>query len=153
MKQKETFFCNSLAFSVIQRMLAIIFASSAFSKPNLYVWKFLIHILLKHARLICSWDFSGKNTGVGCHFLLQGIFLTQGLTCISYVSYIEDKFFTQQAIREAPNILLKTSINDQEKKQTIEWDIWIQVLVLLWDPENKCLSISKSRSRHQQRDK
>ena len=27
----------------------------------------------------CPWDFSGKNTGVGCHFLLQGIFLTQGL--------------------------------------------------------------------------
>ena len=24
------------------------------------------------------WDFPGKNTGVGCHFLLQGIFLTQG---------------------------------------------------------------------------
>ena len=26
-----------------------------------------------------SMEFSGKNTGVGCHFLLQGIFLTQGL--------------------------------------------------------------------------
>ena len=25
-----------------------------------------------------SWDSPGKNTGVGCHFLLQGIFLTQG---------------------------------------------------------------------------
>ena len=25
------------------------------------------------------WDFPGKSTGVGCHFLLQGIFLTQGL--------------------------------------------------------------------------
>ena len=25
------------------------------------------------------WDFSGKNTGVGCHVLLQEIFLTQGL--------------------------------------------------------------------------
>ena len=24
-------------------------------------------------------DFPGKNIGVGCHFLLQGIFLTQGL--------------------------------------------------------------------------
>ena len=24
------------------------------------------------------WDFPGKNTGMGCHFLLQGIFLTQG---------------------------------------------------------------------------
>ena len=24
------------------------------------------------------WDFPGKNTGVGCHFLLQVMFLTQG---------------------------------------------------------------------------
>ena len=30
-------------------------------------------------RLLCPLDFSGKNTGVGCHFLLQGIFMTQGL--------------------------------------------------------------------------
>ena len=29
-------------------------------------------------RLLHSWDFPGKNTGVGCHFLLQGIFPTQG---------------------------------------------------------------------------
>ena len=28
-------------------------------------------------RLLCRWDFPGKNTLVGCHFLLQGIFLTQ----------------------------------------------------------------------------
>ena len=26
----------------------------------------------------CPWGFPGKNTGVGCHFLLQGIFPTQG---------------------------------------------------------------------------
>ena len=30
-------------------------------------------------RLLRSWDFPDKGTGVGCHFLLQGIFLTQGL--------------------------------------------------------------------------
>ena len=30
------------------------------------------------ARLLCPWDFPGKKTGVGCHFLLQGVFLTQG---------------------------------------------------------------------------
>ena len=29
--------------------------------------------------LLHSWDFPGENTGVGCHFLLQRIFLTQGL--------------------------------------------------------------------------
>ena len=33
---------------------------------------------LQPARLLCPWDSPGKNTGVGCHFLLQGIFLTQG---------------------------------------------------------------------------
>ena len=30
------------------------------------------------SRLLCPWDSPGKNTGVGCHALLQGIFLTQG---------------------------------------------------------------------------
>ena len=29
-------------------------------------------------RLLCLWDSPGKNTGVGCHALLQGIFPTQG---------------------------------------------------------------------------
>ena len=29
-------------------------------------------------RLLCPGDFPGKNTGVGCHSLLQGIFSTQG---------------------------------------------------------------------------
>ena len=33
---------------------------------------------LQPTRLLCPWDFPGKNTGVGCHFLLQGIFPTQG---------------------------------------------------------------------------
>ena len=37
------------------------------------------HMELLPIRLLCPWDFSGKNTGVGCHFLLQGDFLTQGL--------------------------------------------------------------------------
>ena len=27
-------------------------------------------------RLLCPWDSPGKSTGVGCHFLLQGIFPT-----------------------------------------------------------------------------
>ena len=30
-------------------------------------------------RRLCPWDSSGKNIEVGCHALLQGIFLTQGL--------------------------------------------------------------------------
>ena len=34
---------------------------------------------LQPARLLHPWDSAGKNTGVGCHALLQGIFLTQRL--------------------------------------------------------------------------
>ena len=30
-------------------------------------------------RILHSWDFPGKSTGAGCHFLLQGILPTQGL--------------------------------------------------------------------------
>ena len=33
---------------------------------------------LQPARLLRPWDFPGKSTGVCCHFLLQGIFTTQG---------------------------------------------------------------------------
>ena len=29
-------------------------------------------------QLLCPWGFPGKNTGVGCHFLLQGVFQIQG---------------------------------------------------------------------------
>ena len=33
---------------------------------------------LQPTRLLCAWDSPGKNTGVGCHALLQGIFPIQG---------------------------------------------------------------------------
>ena len=33
---------------------------------------------LEPISLLCPWDSVGKNTGVGCRALLQGIFLTQG---------------------------------------------------------------------------
>ena len=40
---------------------------------------FLLAHGLYPARLLCPWHFSGKNTGVGCQLLLQGIFPTQEL--------------------------------------------------------------------------
>ena len=35
--------------------------------------------VLQPSMLLCPWDSPGKNIGVGCHALLQGIFPTQGL--------------------------------------------------------------------------
>ena len=34
------------------------------------------------ARLLCPWNSPGKNTGVSCYALLQGIFPTQGLNLL-----------------------------------------------------------------------
>ena len=50
---------------------------------------------LYHTRLLSQWNFPGKSTGVGCHFLLQGIFPTQGS------NHIAGRCFTVWATREA----------------------------------------------------
>ena len=47
----------------------------------------LSHVrLCNTARLLCPWDFPGKNTGAGCHFLLEWIFPSlRDQTCISCI--------------------------------------------------------------------
>ena len=82
----------------------LISSSSAFSKTSLNIWKFTVHILLKpyccccclvalvvfnsvrpqrwqRSRLPRPWDSPGKNTGVGCHFLLQCV-KVKSLSCV-----------------------------------------------------------------------
>ena len=39
---------------------------------------FSCSVVSNSLRLLHPWDFPGKNTGVACHFLLQGTFPTQG---------------------------------------------------------------------------
>ena len=64
-QQQVQFPCGYLSFSSVQ------FSRSVVSDS-------LRPCGLQPTRLLCPWDSSGKNTGVGCHFLLQGIFRTQG---------------------------------------------------------------------------
>ena len=57
---------------------------------------------LQPTRLLCPLDFSGENTAVSCHFLLQGIFLMWGWTCVSCT----DRWLLYHwATREALSIL------------------------------------------------
>ena len=51
----------------------------------------------------CPWDFPGKNTGVDCHALLQGIFPTRGSNphLPASPALQADSFFTHWAIWEA----------------------------------------------------
>ena len=46
-------------------------------------------------------DSPGKNNGVGCHALLQGIFLTQGLNPCLYSPSLAGRFFTTSTTWEA----------------------------------------------------
>ena len=41
-------------------------------------FRFFVTLGLQPTKLLCPWDFPIKNIGVGCHALLQGLFLTQG---------------------------------------------------------------------------
>ena len=64
------YLCDGNRFS-ISRTMCVCSLGSVMSAPlrphGLYI-----------ARLLCPWDFPAKNTAVGCHFLLQGIFPAQG---------------------------------------------------------------------------
>ena len=45
---------------------------------------------LSPTRLLCPLNFSGKNTGVACHFLLQGILLAQELnSCLLCLLHLQ----------------------------------------------------------------
>ena len=86
---------------------------------------------LQPARLLCPWDSLGKNTGVDCHALLQGIFPTQGLNpgllhcrwilyCLSHkeahIIHITCKIYGKQN--------LKCKIKCSEKKNCT----WCQII-------------------------
>ena len=55
---------------------------------------------LYSTRLLCPWDFPGKNTGVGWCFLLQRIFQTQGVNPSLLHAALAGKFFTTEPPQE-----------------------------------------------------
>ena len=62
---------------------------------------------LRLTRLLCLRDFTGRSTGVGCHSLLQGIFLTQGLN----LDLPHCRFFNIWATTESPEKLKRPPPN------------------------------------------
>ena len=64
------------------------------------------------ARLLCLWDSPSKNTGVGCHFFLQGIFPTQGSNpCVSCDLATEQRQMEKSALKPGVNFLAKVFIH------------------------------------------
>ena len=77
------------------------------------VWLFATMWTVAH-RLLCPQDSLGKNTGVGCCVLLQGIFLTQGSNwCLPHCRWI----LYHWAIGEAQLSILLWFISMQTQNQ------------------------------------
>ena len=68
---------------------------------------------LQPTRLLCPWNSPGKKTGVGCHFLFQGIFLTQGLNlclCVSFISCFDRQILLPLSPLGSSNVLKKVLV-------------------------------------------
>jgi len=79
-------------------------------------------------RLLCPWVSPGANTGVGCQFLLQGIFPTQGsnhVSCIAGVFFTLEspgKPFTQGTSLKRWNGLTKQLIGSNGNTNRLQWE-------------------------------
>ena len=60
---------------------------------------------MQPSRFFCPWDFPGKNTGVGGHFLLQGNLPDPGIEPVSRMSpALADGFFATSTTWDLPEI-------------------------------------------------
>ena len=72
------------------------------------------------------WNSPGKNTGVGIHFLLQGLFLTQGLNPGTQVSRIAGRFFTVRATRAVGSTMQIFKYQLSGRRVKLRW--WFSLL-------------------------
>ena len=72
---------------------------------------------LQPTRFLCPWDFPGKNTGVDCHFLLQGIFPTQGSNLCLLHQQVGSSLLSYQGNQNNQHILKVFFIPDSQKQR------------------------------------
>ena len=104
------------------------------------------------ARLLCLWDFAGKNTGVGCHALLEVIFPTQRLNlhllCLLHrqvdslsIAPHEDTVATYETEMVCKSqTLVSASVHAVEAVWVLSWAQWSSLLlkaqrICPWSPQ------------------
>ena len=98
---------------------------------------------MQPARLLCPWDFPGKSTGVGSHFLLQGIFPTQGWN--PHLLHWQADYIAQNSLEHRDGISLCSKISAQLTKIPLFFlDTYLDRQGRgLWWPELHCLTSSQ----------
>ena len=89
------FACVAIQSRCLVLIVAAVCVLSRFSRVRLFVTPWT----LAH-QVLCPWDSPGQNTGVGCHALLQGIFLILGLNLSLLPSCIAGGFFIPEPPRK-----------------------------------------------------
>ena len=80
---------------------------------------------LRPVRLLCPWNSPGKNTGVGCHSLLQEIFLTQGSNpCLLHCRWILYHLSHQGSHRMAPGTPISKTLTFSNSQDPVERKWW-----------------------------
>ena len=114
---------------------------------------------LQPTRLLHPWDFPGKNTGQGCHFFLQEIFLTQGLNpglphCRQMLYHLSNQGSPSNSIEEEYTVtnntpwlipgmqgyfLLENVIhsNSLKKENHVNNNNWCRQSIHLWQKPSK----------------
>ena len=79
---------------------------------------------LQPTRLLCPWDSLGKNTGVGSHFLLQGIFPTQGShPCLLLGRWILYHLATREAQQLYEVGIFISIVQTRKRRPQQSWDL------------------------------
>ena len=79
------------------------FKSQRYLPPELYACvlrcvQLFVTQWLWAIRLLCPWNFSGKNTGLDCHFLLQEDLPDPGIKSMSVSLTVAGRFFTDEPL-------------------------------------------------------
>ena len=104
---------------------------------------------------VAYWDFPGKNTGVGCHFLLQGSFLTHRLKLhLLHLLHWQTDSFTEPPRKPIINETLQNHITfinqflQEYQQQTSSQDLVSTYFVpstehhLAWSPRTSTIGIA-----------
>ena len=86
-------------------------------------------------RFLCPWDYPGRNTGVGSHSLLQGIFLTQGLNS-HLVHLLHWQVSSLPLTPPGKPFILNTLRQKETRNSYMDVDIFCWMLVVTWAINN-----------------
>ena len=115
----------SLSFLGMTLMLLLLFSRSVMSNSFVTPWTVFLQGPLS------PWDFPGKNTGVGCCFLLQGIFPTQRSNL--HLLYFSGGFFTTELPGKPMTLISATIYPWTGENASFSWEptsfAWSQFLV------------------------